>query len=87
MLITRKQIGRLIKEILSQDTRNFLDPQPGHMSILSTGNIFNQYLMWAKVNNSNKTNMENIEAFALENNLTMDSLEVQDIKQNLSKIK
>ena len=86
MVVTRERIRMIIREILSQDTRAPLDPQPGHMSILSADNIFNQYLMWAKVNNLSKSNIENIKAFASENSLTMDSLEVQNIKQNLSKI-
>jgi len=85
MDVVRKQVRRAIKEILSQDTRHPLDPQPGHMSILSADNIFNQYLMWAKVNNLSKSNTKNVATFAAENNLAMDSLEVQNIRQGLLK--
>ena len=85
MDVIRKQVRQAIKEILSQDTRHPLDPQPGHMSILSADNIFNQYLMWAKVNNLSKSNTKNVATFAAENNLAMDSLEVQNIRQGLLK--
>lgn len=84
MKITRKQIRSILTEAFAQDVRHPLDGMPGHMGINISVDIFQDYLLWSRVNGADANSSKNIKLFASENGLELDSLEIQDIKRNLS---
>lgn len=83
MKISRKQISDIIREAFAQDIRHPLDGMPGHMAINKGVDMYQDYLLWSRVNGDNPNDMKNIEAFAIENGFKMSSLEIQDIKRKL----
>ena len=83
MKITLRHLRRIILEAMEQDLRGNLDPNPGHMSVIQTHDPTKDYLLWAKTNGMSPKDMTSIAAYAEENNLSTESIELKKIINSL----
>jgi len=84
MKITNIQLRKIIRETLDQHLRGNLDPQSGHMANLESSSSYPHYAMWAKTNGKMANSSSTLAAYALEQGLEADSLQVREIAHKMS---
>lgn len=84
MRINEKQLRWVIRETLEQHMRGNLDPKPGHMGALEAHDPTKDYLLWAKTNGYDSTDLSAVATFALESGLDPEGVEIKSISMGLN---
>ena len=80
------KIRALVREYLNlmMDTKPFLDPNPGHSSIVAGHDLFQDYIIWSKINGYDPLDLANLGEYARTRDLEIPDHEIADIRRRLA---